>query len=199
MLSYNEVKPKTFIVLDGEPYEVLTSNTVKKQRQKPVNQTKLRHMISGNIIERAFHQSDKINVADIDSKKILYLYNNRGEFWFSEIDNPQKRFSLKEDVVGVQGKFLKEKTSVEALMFSARGGPASGWEKDIIGITIPIKIELKVIDAPPAVRGNTAQSGTKHITLENNISVHAPLFINEGDTIRINTETGEYVERVDKG
>lgn len=189
MLSYNEVKPKTFIVLDGEPYEVLTSNTVKKQRQKPVNQTKLRHMISGNIIERAFHQSDKINVADIDSKKILYLYNNRGEFWFSEINNPQKRFSLKEDVVGVQGKFLKEKTSVEALMFNG----------NIIGITIPIKIELKVIDAPPAVRGNTAQSGTKHITLENNISVHAPLFINEGDTIRINTETGEYVERVEKG
>ncbi|MCH7529809.1 elongation factor P [Patescibacteria group bacterium] len=188
MLSYSEVKPKMFIALDGEPYEVLTSSIVKKQRQKPVNQTKLRHMISGNITERAFHQSDKIDTADIDNKKILYLYNNHGEFWFSEIDNPKERFSLKKDVVGIRGKFLKEKTSVEALMF---GG-------NIIGITIPIKVELKVTDAPPAVRGNTAQGGTKQITLENGISVNAPLFINEGDTVCINTETSEYVERVEK-
>lgn len=189
MLSYNEVKPKTFIVLDGEPYEVLTSSIVKKQRQKPVNQTKLRHMVSGNITERAFHQSDKINVADINNKKILYLYNNREEFWFSEIDNPKERFNLKSDVVGTAGKFLKEKTSVEALMFDG----------NIIGITIPIKIELKVTDAPPAVRGNTAQGGTKQITLENGMSINTPLFINEGDTVCINTETGEYVERVEKG
>jgi len=195
MLSYSEVKPKTFIVLDGEPYEVLTSSIIKKQRQKPVNQTKLRHMISGNITERAFHQSDKIDVADIDSKKILYLYakprlpaGRQGEFWFSEIDNPKERFSLKEDVIGAQGKFLKEKTSVEALMFGGH----------IIGITIPIKVELKVVDAPPAARGNTAQGGTKQITLENGVSINTPLFINEGDTVRINTETGEYVERVEK-
>lgn len=193
MLSYIEVKPRVYIVLDGEPYEVIASSVAKKNRQKPVNQTKLKNLISGSIVERAFHQSDKIEKADIDTKKITYLYNNKGELWFSETDNPKERFSLSEEMVGSASKFLKEKASVDALLFSTESG------KEIIGIKVPIKVELKVREAPPAVRGNTAQGANKQVTLETGVEIMVPIFINEGDTVRINTETEAYVERVEKG
>ncbi len=85
------------------------------------------------------------------------------------------------------------------MVFSAEGGPASGWNDNIIGIKLPIKVDLAVKEAPPAVKGNTATGATKQITLETGAIVAAPLFINEGDIIRVNTDTGEYTERVEKG
>jgi len=188
MLSYSEILPRKYIVLDGEPYEVLTSNTAKKNRQKPVNQTKLKSLASGKVTERSFHQSDTVEEADIDTKKIQYLYNNRGEYWFCGENDPSNRFALSETLVGPAGNYLKEKNLVDALVFN----------NDIIGIQLPIKIELVVSEAPPTIRGNTSAGGNKQITLETGVIINAPLFINEGDTIRVNTETGEYVERVEK-
>lgn len=198
MLNYNEIIQRKYIVLDDEPYEVLSSNTAKKNRQKPVNQTKLKNLITGRVTERAFHQSDTVEEADLSTKKIQYLYNNQVEYWFCEENNPRNRFNLKEELIGTSGKFFKEKEVVSALVFSAKGGPASVRNDEIIGIKLPIKIDLKVAEAPPAVRGNTAQGGTKQITLETGLTINVPLFINEGDIVRINTDTGEYVERVEK-
>jgi elongation factor P len=145
-------------------------------------------MISGRVVEQAFHQSDKVDEADINKKLIKYLYNNKGEFWFSDIDNLKDRFALSEEIVGDNHMFIKENGEVTALTFN----------DEIIGISIPVKIDLKVKEAPPGVRGNTAQGGTKQVVLETGATVYAPLFINEGDIIRINTETCEYVERVEK-
>lgn len=188
MLTYNEILPRKYIVLENEPYEVLTSSTAKKNRQKPVNQTKLKNLINGRVIEKAFHQSDKLEEADINKRTIKYLYNNRGEFWFSDPQNPKDRFQISEAVIGEHTPFLRENSKVVGLTFN----------DDIIGISLPIKIELKVTEAPPGIKGNTAQGGTKVVTLETGSTVLTPLFINEGDIIRINTETGEYVERVEK-
>lgn len=188
MLEYNEILPKKFILLDGAPYEVLDAHVFRKQQRKPVNQTKLRNIISGKVTEAAFHVSDKVAEADLSLKPAKYLYTNRGEFWFCDPTNPSDRFKLEESVIGPQGIFLKPDTTVDALIFDDK----------IISLRIPIKVELLVKDAPPAVRGNTAQGGTKQIVLETGATVQAPLFVNEGDLVRINTETGTYVERVDK-
>lgn len=188
MLEYNEILPKKVILMDGEPYEVLDAHVFRKQMRKPVNQTKLRHLITGRVTEQAFHVSEKAEEADLSTKNVKYLYTNKGEKWFCAENNPADRFELSEETIGIGGQFLKPNTVVEALVF----------DDQIIGVKIPIKVELKVTDAPPAVRGNTAQGGTKQITLETGATVNAPLFVNEGDVVRINTETGTYVERVDK-
>ncbi|MAZ41102.1 elongation factor P [bacterium] len=188
MLEYNEIKEKKYIVLDGEPYEVLSSHVFRKQQRKPVNDAKLRNLISGKVTERSFHQNEKAEEADISKKTIKYLYNNRGEWWFCEESDPSKRFKLEETLVGDQGKFLKENSFVDGLLFN----------EEIIGLKLPIKVDLKVTDAPPAVKGNTAQGGNKQVTLETGAVISAPLFINEGDVIRVNTESGSYTERAEK-
>ena len=188
MLEYNEILKGKVILVGDEPYEVLDAHVFRKQQRKPVNQTKLRHLITGKVTEQAFHVSEKVHEADLSTKSVKYLYANKGEQWFCDEKNPADRFMLSAETIGTGGNFMKPNMLVEALVF----------DEQIIGIKIPIKMELKVTDAPPAVRGNTSQGGSKLITLETGVTLNAPLFINEGDIVRINTETGEYVERVDK-
>ena len=188
MLEYNEILPKKVILLNDEPYEVLDAHVFRKQQRKQVNQTKLRHLITGKVTEQAFHVSEKVEEADLSTKAVKYLYENKGEKWFCAEDNPADRFMLSAETIGTGSNFMKPNMIVEALVF----------DEKIIGVKIPIKMELKVTEAPPAVKGNTAQGGSKQITLETGATLNAPLFINEGDVVRINTETGEYVERVDK-
>ncbi len=195
ILEYNEILPKRVILMDGEPYEVLDAHVFRKQMRKPVNQTKLRHLLTGKVTEQAFHQSEKAEEADLSSKEVKFLYHNKGEYWFCTPSNPADRFELEEDVVGMAGQFLKPNSIIDALVFD---DPAIDGAGKIISVRVPIKVELLVKEAPPAVRGNTAQGGTKQIVLETGASVNAPLFINEGDLVRINTEVGQYVERVDK-
>ncbi|MDB5225582.1 MAG: efp, elongation factor elongation factor [Candidatus Adlerbacteria bacterium] len=188
MLEYNEILKGKVILYNDDPYEVLDAHVFRKQQRKPVNQTKLRNIITGKVTEQAFHVSEKAEEADLSTKGVKFLYSNKGEKWFCAENDPAERFVLSEETIGPGSKFLKANAIVEALIFDER----------IIGIKVPIKVELKVTEAPPAVKGNTAQGGSKQIVLETGATVDAPLFINEGDVVRINTETGDYVERVDK-
>lgn len=194
MLEYNEIVERKYIIFNNEPYEVLSSHSFRKQMRKPVNATKLRNMITGKIVEQSFHQSEKVEEADITTKEAKYLYTNRGEFWFADPKDPSKRFKIEESLIGSQSKFLKPNSVVEVLVFT-RDDEEEG---QMIGTKLPIKVELKVVEAPPAVKGDTATSGTKQITLETGAIINAPLFVNEGDTVIVNTLTGEYTERSKK-
>lgn len=186
MLEYNEITVGKFIIYDNEPWEVLSSHVFRKQQRKPVNATKLRNLITGRVTENSFHQSEKAEEADIENKDIKFIYLAKGEYWFHEDNNPAKRFSLPETTIGYAGKFLKKDTLAKAMVFDDK----------IIGVKLPIKMQLKVTESPPGIKGNTAQGGTKVITLETGATINSPLFINQGDTIVVNTETGDYVERV---
>lgn len=188
MIDYINIKPKKVIILDGDPYIVMTSHVKKKNRQKPSNQTKLKNLISGATIEKAFHQSDKVEEAEIETRDIKYLYNNKGEWWFCAKDNPKDRFTLDSDTLGESSSFLKENTEVEAVTFN----------DEVIGIKLPAKIDLRVIEAPPNIKGNTSSGGSKPVIVETGASVETPLFIEVGDIIKVNTETGGYAERVEK-
>lgn len=172
--------------MNGEPWEVLTSHVFRKQQRKPVNATKLRNLITGKVTEQSFHVSEKVEEAEIDKKEAKYLYSNRGEFWFCEPKDPSKRFQLSEDLLGTRSKFMKANSVIDILMFGEK----------IIGVDMPIKVDLKVIEAHPAVKGNTAQGGTKAVKLETGVEIQVPMFIKEGEIIRVNSETGEYTERV---
>lgn len=188
-ISYTDIKPRKIIVYNGEPFEVQSSDTKKKNRQQATNQVKMKNLKSGKVVEVGFHQTDSPEEAEITKRDIVYIYTNRGEAFFHEEGKPGERFSLAEEVVGDSLKWVKERDVVTAVE----------WNGEVISIQIPIKVDLVVKEAPPAVKGNTAQGGTKQVTLETDAVVSTPLFINVGDIVRVNTDTGEYVERADKG
>ncbi len=186
MLSYTDLKPGKVIVLDNEPYEIVwVSGVVKKQRQKPHNTAKMKNLKTGATIEKTFTQADKIEEAELESREIKYLFNKRDEYWFSDPNNPKDRFFLPADMVEEKIKFIKPNDIVEALTF----------EDEILTIKLPIKVVLEVVEAPPNIKGNTAQGGTKQCVTETGLKVTTPLFIEVGDKIVVNTQTGEYVER----
>lgn len=186
MLDYSEITKGKYIVMDGQPYEVLDAHIFRKQQRKPVNATKLKNLITGKVAEISFHVSEKAEEADIDKKEVKFLYANRGEFWFCEVSEPSKRFSISDEIMEGKGKYLKQNVMVDLLMFGDK----------IIGVKVPVKVELKVTEAMPAVKGNTVQGGTKVVIVETGATVNVPMFIKEGEIIKINTDTGEYTERV---
>lgn len=188
VLEYNELKPGTYFILDGQPYVVLEFNFLRMQMRKPVAQTKIKNLITSKVAEKTFQQTDKFEEAEIEKRPIKYLYNNRGEFWFSEERDASKRFKLEENLIGGSADLMKPNSIVESIEFKNK----------IIGINLPIKVDLRVIEAPPAIRGDTAQGGTKQVKLETGAIINVPLFINEGDIVRVNTQTREYVERAEK-
>lgn len=188
VLSYNEILPKNIIIYNGEPYEVVSSHIFRMQQRKPVNQTKLRHLVSGKVTEISFHQNESVEEADVSRMQAVYLYTSKGESWFAEVGNPKNRFAFPEDMVHDQIQWLSTNAEVEVLTID---------EKPMT-IKIPVKVNLEVTEAPPGNKGNTAQGGNKLVTLKTGAKVDVPLFINEGDIVKINTDTGEYVERVDK-
>ena len=195
-LDYNEIKPGKIILHDGQPYEVLANHSARKSMGKPSNQVKMRGVISGKTIEIAFHASDTIDEADVSKKDVKFLYKTpKGEFWFCNPENLGERFTLGDEVIGGQTKFLIGNTIVKAKVFTFENKDGDDEEK-IIGISLPVKMEFKIIDAPPNVRGDTATGGNKNVTIETGASISVPLFVENGETIRVNTETGEYVERV---
>ena len=172
---------------EGDPFEIAaTSGVVKKQRQKPHNTVKMKNLRTGATVEKTFTQADKIVEAEITSRPIQYIYTNRGESTFSDPANPKDRFTLPQSVLGHKLNYIRENDVIEARVF----------EDDIIDIRLPIKVELTVAEAPPNIRGNTSAGGNKVVLLETGLNVTTPLFIEAGDTIRVNTDTGEYVERV---
>ena len=194
MLEYSEIKENKYIVFENEPYEVIYSHVFRKQQRKPVNATKLRSLLTGRIVEHSFHVSDKVQEADIDKKEVKYLYTNRGEYWFRDANDPSKRFELPEKIIGPAAKFLKPNILVNAMLF--KGPSNTSGPGEIIGLKLPIKMDLKVTEAHPATKGNTAQGATKTVKLETGVEIQVPMFIKEGDMIRVNTETGQYADRV---
>ena len=187
-LGVNQLKRGVIILYEDQPYEVHETHHLRMQQRRPVVHTRLTNLLTGTTIERNFKQSDVFDEADVEKKTVMFLYAHRDDFVFHEKDNAGARFNLSKLLVGDKAKWLKPNTPVQAVAFNEK----------IISITIPIKMELKVIEAPPGIKGDTAQGGTKAITLETGAIVQAPLFIEEGDIIQVNTELGEYTERIKK-
>ncbi len=186
LLDYSEITARKYILVDGEPHEVLENHIFRMQQRKPQNKTKIKNLLSGRIADMTFHQSDKVEEAEIETKEAKYLYTSRDEYWFVEPNDASKRFKIPEEILGVKAKFMKPNSIYDVMVF----------DNKIFGIKLDATVDLKVVEAPPGVRGDTARGGGKLVKVETGVMVTAPLFVNEGDTIRINTETGEYRERV---
>jgi len=186
MINYNELKTGSQILLDNEPYQIIESAPMFKARGSSVLQTKIKNLKTGNVLSRTFKPSDSFEEPDLKKIRLKYIYSHRDKHVFCQKDDVSKRFKLEKEQVGNAIKFLKTNQDVEGLMF----------EQELTKISLPVKVKMTIKMSPPSVKGERAQSGTKVVTLENGTTINTPLFIKTGDIIEINTQTGEYVRRV---
>jgi len=184
MLNLSTVKTGKTISLNNEPYLVIFHQHSKMGRAGAVLRTKLKNLKTGTVKEKTFQGADKIEEAEITKSKAQFLYRD-GENYFFMDNASYEQFSLPESVLGNSVNYLLEGTEATILNYNSQP----------INIELPVKMEFRVVESPPAIRGNTADGGSKQVTLETGIKVNTPLFIKQGDVIRINTDTGEYVER----
>jgi len=187
MLSYFDLRKGIRFLLDGQPYEVLDFHQVGKAQDIVVAQTKIKNLINGKVVEKSFKEGEVFEEAEIEKFDVKFLYAHRGEFWFCEANDPSKRFELTENQLEKGVKFLKSNQTFTGVKFQDK----------IINIVLPVKVHLKVTDAPPGVKGERAQAGTKQVILETGAVINVPLFIENGDMIEINTESEEYIRRVE--
>jgi elongation factor P len=174
--------------MEGDPWEVLDASFVKMAQRTGHVEAKIRNVRTGIVLTRSFKQSDAFEEADIERVKATFVYRHRGTSVFANALNPRERFELPDDQLGDASRYLVPKLLLDVIRFRGK----------VIGIILPPKVDLRVVEAPPWVRGNTATSGTKIVTTETGLKVRVPPFIEEGSVIRVNTKTGEYVERVEK-
>lgn len=194
LLDYNEIREKKVIMYNDEPCIVVSSHVARTQMRKPTNQTKLKSLLSGKVFQAVFQAADTAEEVDIMKRPVKFLYSDqrKNEHWFCSASDPSERFALTADQVGDTIKWIKKESEVTMKVFENDDG-----DEQVIGIETPIKMDFLVTDAPPNVRGDTATGGTKTVTLETGAELRGvPLFVVTGDIVRVNTETGDYVERV---
>ncbi len=184
MLSLTEIKTGKKILFNEEPHLVLSYQHSKTGRAGAVLRTKLKNLLSGAIIDHTFQGADKVEEVEVVSSKAQYLYREGSEYQFMDVVS-YDQFSLSEEVIGEAKRYLVEGTEVSIL----------NWSDRPINLELPIKVTLKVTDAPPGIKGDTASGGDKVATLETGLQVTVPLFIKTGDSLIINTEKGTYVSR----
>ncbi|MEK7080550.1 MAG: elongation factor P [Patescibacteria group bacterium] len=186
MLTHTDLKKGVQFIFEGQPWEVLEASLLKMAQRRPVIQSKIRNLLDGRVQEKNFQQGDVFEEADLQKKDIKFIYQSKGQYFFCEINDPSKRFFFTEAQIGNQAKFLRPNEIVTGIVF----------EEKIINFKLPIKVQIKVKESAPGVKGDRAQGGTKLAILESGAEIQVPLFIEEGDTIEVNTETEEYVRRV---
>jgi elongation factor P len=186
MLSHTDLHPGVQFIFEGQPWEVVEASMMKTAQRRPVIQSKIRNLIDGRVQEKNFQQGDVFDEADLEKREIKYLYTTKGQYFFCNPKNPSERFSFTEEQIGTQAKFLRPNELVVGIVF----------EEKIITFRLPIKVTLKVKETAPGLKGDRAQAGTKEATLESGAVIQVPLFVEEGDVIEVNTDTGEYVKRV---
>ncbi len=183
-VSTAEFRKGLRIVFDGEPYTIVDFQHVKPGKGGAFVRTKLKHMRQGRVIDNTFRSGEKVELVDFEDKHMQFLYKD-DRFHFMDMET-YDQVSLSEDEVGDATLYLKDNTEVEVLYID--GSPVS--------LELPNFIELAVARTDPGVRGDTAQGGTKPATLETGAVVQVPLFLNEGDIVKVDTRTGEYLGRV---
>ena len=188
MLTHTDLKKGVQFFYEGQPWEVLEYQLSKMARRGSVVQTKIKNLVDSRVQERNFQQGDVFKEIELQKKDIKFIYQSKGQYFFCETSDPSKRFSFTEAQIGTQAKYLSPNEIITGIVF----------EEKIINFQLPIKVQLKIKESAPGVKGDSAQGGTKSAILESGAEIQVPLFIKEGDTIEINTETGTYARRIEK-
>ena len=187
-ITISDMKVGTLFVLDSDPWEVLESNRVMIGRGQGHLETKIRNLRTGNVLRRNFQKSDKFDEAEVELENAEFVYENRGKVVFRDPEDKGKRQEIDHQAIEEKLPYLTEGMQVKLIRFDG----------DVLGAKLPPKVDLTVTQADPWVKGDTSSGGTKKVTVETGYELQVPPFINRGDVIRINTETGAYAERVEK-
>ena len=185
MIGVNQLRKGVTFEFDSQLWRVLEYDHYKPGRGSAVIRTKLRNLRTGSIINKNFLSGDRVQDVALDHQTVQYLYNDGEMYYFMNtetFEQPALPRTLLEDVI----PYMKENTMLE--IESHEGEP--------LDIALPITVELQVVEAPPGFAGDTATGASKEVTLETGLKLNVPLFINEGDVLRIDTRTGEYLTRV---
>lgn len=186
MYTVSDLKKGLKIEVDGEPYEIIEYNFNKPGKGQALYNCKLKHMISGASLSKTFRQHEKFERPALDEKTLTYSYAEADTFVF--MDESYEQISLHEDVLGTAKHFLIENMEVTILFY----------KNQPIDIRLPTFIEKEIVETEPGARGNTATNVLKTAKVEGGYEITVPLFINEGDVVKIDTRTGEYADRVRK-
>ncbi|MGB6066583.1 MAG: elongation factor P [Desulfomonilaceae bacterium] len=185
MYSTPDFRKGLKIELNGEPFIIVDFLHVKPGKGGAFIRTTLKSLISGNVIDRTFRSGEKVDKPDLEEKEMQYLYESEGQFHLMDSETYEQLF-LTEEQLGEARNYLQENVMVTVQFHN--GKP--------IGVEVPIFVELPVASTEPGLKGDTAGGATKPATLETGMTIQVPLFVNEGDVLKIDTRTGKYIERV---
>lgn len=180
----SELRSGMKVLLDGDPYSIVENEFVKPGKGQAFNRVKVRNLKTGRTIERTFRSGESLDAADVMDVDMQYLYQD-GDFWHFMVPDNFEQYTADKAAVGDGAQWLKDGTNVIVTL----------WNNVPLVVTPPAHIELKIVTTDPGLRGDTATGGQKPATVETGAVIRVPLFINEGETIRIDTRTGEYVSR----
>ena len=187
MYDMSEIRKGLKIKLDGHPYTIIEFQFVKPGKGQSFTRTRVKNMITGNVIDRTFKSNERLEPADLEDKQMQYLYPEGDAYVFMDTTT-YEQLHLQADNLGDARFFLTDNTMVDVLFYDGRA----------IGVTPPIFVELKVVETEPGFKGDTSSNATKPAKLESGLQVQVPLFVNEGEYLKIDTRSGAYVERVKK-
>lgn len=185
MISTNQLKNGLTLFIDGEIYIIAEFQHVKPGKGGAFVRVKLRSLKTGNIIDRTYRSGEKFREAFVEEKKMQFLYTAGDSCHFMDLQSFETK-EISKELIGDELKFLKENMELGISFCDGR----------VVDINFPLFVELKVKECEPGLKGDTAKSASKPAKLETGAAVHVPLFINIGDTVKLDTRTGEYVERV---
>lgn len=186
MYTLVDLKPGRAVTLEGQPYLVVSSQFGRKSQSKANMQCKLKNLKTGAVIARNFQGSEKIEEAEVGFKHVQFLYSYGDSFTFMDLST-YDQFDLDKETVGDAAQYLMDGQELDAMMFEERP----------IAVKLPPTVDMQVKETIPGVKGDTATGGTKPATFVSGLKVSVPLFVNEGDTIKINTDSGTYMGRVE--
>ncbi|EWG99080.1 elongation factor P [Halomonas sp. BC04] len=183
--STNEFKSGLKVMLDGDPCSIVENELVKPGKGQAFSRVKLRNLITGRVWERTFKSGDSLEGADVMDLEMEYLYNDGDMWYFMKTDGSFEQYAVEKKALGDTAKWLKEQVAYTVTL----------WNDNAISVMPPNFIELEVVETDPGLKGDTAQGGSKPATLSSGAVVRVPLFINQGEVLKIDTRSGEYVSR----
>lgn len=184
-MDYSDLHPDVTFMFEGNPYIVISAEFHRMQMRKAVMRTNIRNLITGQQVQKTFTASDRFESAAVEKVSVQYLYHDRQDYYFMDRNNFEQ-YHASEEILGEKVKFLREDLELSILLYN--GNP--------VQLLLPKNVTLKVIEAPEAIKGDSVTNTFKDVICENNIKVNCPMFVKEGDMIKVDTETGLYVERV---
>lgn len=183
-ISTNEFRSGVKVIMDGDPCSIVENEFVKPGKGQAFNRVKIRNLKTGRVLDKTFRSGESLEVADIIDTEMQYLYSD-GEFWHFMDPHSFEQIAATGETVGDAAKWLKEEDSSVITL----------WNGNIIAVAPPNFVELEIVETDPGLRGDTAQGGTKPAKLVTGAVVKVPLFLNQGEVIRVDTRSGDYVSR----